>query len=106
MVGCRSFGWEETTVCRVSEEYPNGSGRVVRGGPPGVVYLGYKGGVVFSGREDGRSVYLSSEGGKLEWVPWGLGWCLPRVCLVSITSCNVSDPSFVVDFGMSWCVLT
>ncbi len=63
----------------------------------------------FSGREDDLSVYLSSEGEKLVWGSGGswleCGRRLPSACLVSIASCNVSGPSFVVDFGMSWCVL-
>ena len=52
---------------------------------------------------------LSSRGGELvrgsggSW--WVCGGRLPSACLVSIASCSVSDPSFVVDFGVSQCVL-
>ncbi len=33
------------------------------------------------------------------------GGRLSRVCRVSIMSCKVSVPLFVVGFGESWCVL-
>ena len=75
VVGYGSFGWRETVVCR----------------------------------KDDRLVCLSPRVGELVWGSAGswleCGRRLPSVCLVSIARCSVSDPSFVVDFGMSWCAL-
>jgi hypothetical protein len=59
-----------------------------------------------------KRVFERGWGGCPGWVPrCRFGGCvrLPRVCLVSIVTCNFSVPSRVpsiaVGFGLSWCVL-
>jgi hypothetical protein len=101
------------------EECSNWSGRVVRGGSLGVIHLRYQGGVdhfvgwsfgAFSLENAGSQVVDFCTSLLAAVVDFGTcllacGGRLLRTCRVSITSCNLSVPSLVVDFGESRCVL-